>query len=629
MAGTDARGRGMLDSWGAVAVVALVAAAPFLRALSGGFVWDDHVAIESNASVQQPDSWLRFFTHADSVDPYGYVRPLRSMEFALDRALFGAGPFAFHVHSLAWHVAAAVLLLCVLRRLLGPGGAGAAFAATLLWAVHPVQVDPVAWISSRGHVAMGACAFLSVLCALRTDGRDRDLAVSLVAAAVASLYSEAALVLPIAVAALRWTKFSRAPVWPYVAVAAGFLVYRFVVRQTPPDEGPAYVLGGSAVGAIATMSRAFGFYLVETLLPAQSLDWYMTPSSSLADGASLAWLAVHLALVASAVAARARAPQWTIAVAWFYAFLLPVSNWPVFTGAPTAERYMYVALAGPALAVGWALTRGPRGTRTAALVAAAALAASTAQRSLKWRDDDHLWRSVLADHESPLARVQLADAAVVDAIALRDQAATMNDGPERDKRTARADRLLDESLEHAHRAIDDARAFELYAGPHVRWAWQPECLAARACRLLGRDTEALFHAEESIRIGAGGDARPEHACAVTLLALGFAPQAMASMRRARGLGLPREHSGVGDFFVRAAEACEARGLIAAARTGYETAVDATPDGPQRDAARARLDAVSRAARDEAREAAAIASLDEELSRLPRACPSRREPPSRK
>jgi hypothetical protein len=622
MTGTDARGRGMLDSWPAVAFVALAAAATFARSLAGGFVWDDHVAIVSNAAVQKPESWLRFFADAD-VDPYGYVRPLRSMEFALDRALFGDGPFAFHLHSLAWHVAASALVLLVLRRLLGPGGAGAAFAAALFWAVHPVQVDPVAWIASRGHVAMGACSLLAVLGALRTGGRDGWLAASLAAAAVGTLYSESALVLPLAVVVLRWTRFSRAPIWPYVVVAALFLVYRFAVRRAPTETVATYVLGGSAAGAFATMSRAFGFYLVEALVPANSLDWYMTPSSSIVDGAALSWLAVHAALVASAVAARARAPQWTVAVAWFYLFLLPVSNWPVFTGAPTAERYMYAALVGPALAVGWALTRAPRGAWPAALVAAAALTSASVDRISKWRDDDSLWRGILADHESPLARIQLADAAVNRALTLRSDAASMPSGPARDEATARAESSLVEALDHAHRAIDDVRAFELYASPHLRWAWQPECLASRACWLLGRHAEALFHAEESIRVGAGGDARPELTRAFVLLSLGFAPQAAASMRRAQEQGLTRENASVGEFFLRAAEACEARGLTDCARAACESAIAATPDGPRRDEARARLDVLSRAPVDAAREAAEIERLDDELARLPRGCPSRR------
>src|SRR6185295_6775168 len=99
----------------------------------------------------------------------------------------------------------------------------------------------------------------------------------------------------------------------------------------------------SVAGTFATMFRAFGFYVAETLAPAPATDWYMTPSTSLLDVAALGWLAAHAGIVASAFAARRRAPLWTLAVAWFYAFLLPVSNLPgLYVGSPTAERYLYM-----------------------------------------------------------------------------------------------------------------------------------------------------------------------------------------------------------------------------------------------------------------------------------------------
>src|SRR5262249_11406036 len=120
-------------------------------------------------------------------------------------------------HSFLWHAAAAVLLLLVLRRLVGDGRA--ALAAALLWAVHPAQTESVAWISSRGDVAMGACVLASVLFALRSDGADRNLAASLVLAGIAELYKETAVALPVAIAVLRWIRRVRVPVWAYAAVA--------------------------------------------------------------------------------------------------------------------------------------------------------------------------------------------------------------------------------------------------------------------------------------------------------------------------------------------------------------------------------------------------------------------------
>src|SRR5262245_53648199 len=103
MTGSGPRVRGWTDTWRAPALVAVAAALVFLPSLFGGFVWDDHRFIAENPSVVHPTSWLRFLTDAHTIDTlgaHGIVRPLRTLEFAVDYALFGDSPFAFHLHSL-------------------------------------------------------------------------------------------------------------------------------------------------------------------------------------------------------------------------------------------------------------------------------------------------------------------------------------------------------------------------------------------------------------------------------------------------------------------------------------------------------------------------------------------------
>src|SRR6185436_10594422 len=112
----------------------------------------------------------------------------------------------------------------------------------------------------------------------------------------------------------------------------------------------------------------------ESLLPAWTLDWHMTPSTGFADAAVLGWLLVHAALIGSALALHRRAPRWTVAVAWFYVFFGAVANWPYFATIPTAERFMYLSLGGVALALGAGLRREPRAFAPA-LVGAVALGA--------------------------------------------------------------------------------------------------------------------------------------------------------------------------------------------------------------------------------------------------------------
>jgi hypothetical protein len=526
------------------ALAAVVAALVFGRCLGDGFVWDDHRSVVANPTVAGSGPWWRPLTDGAAADPFGYFRPLRTIELRLDRALFGAEPLAFHVHSLLWHAAAAALLVLVLRRLLGDGRA--ALVGALLWAVHPAQVETVAWISCRGDLAMGALVLASILFALRSQGFDRDLAASLACSAIAPLYKETAVALWIVVAALRLARLARAPVWPYVAVAAAYFGYRQGVEAAPFRHTTAFVLGGSTLGTLATTVRAFGFYLCETLLPAQSLDWFLAPSRSFADGAVLAWLAAHAALVATAIAVRRRAPAVTVAVAWFYAFLLPAANWPVFVGIPTTERYLYLSLGGAALAAGCAIRRG---ALVPALVVLGAFAVQCVGRQAMWQSDDALWDAVRMDHESPAAYDRFAKDLRLRALSLRrDSGAT--DDP---SRAARARELLEESLEDAHRSIALRCAFEGTDHERDPRARDAELTASNVCHLLGRDGEALFHADEAIRIDETADEFGHVDRANALLALGHPDEAVAAMRRALEIRPSRAGPDTEAFFARAEE----------------------------------------------------------------------------
>jgi hypothetical protein len=606
----------------------VAAAAAVAPSLCGGFVADDHSSVLENPLVLRPGSATAVLTGAFAPDSFGFTRPLRTIEFASDVALFGDGPLSFRVHSLLWHLVATVTLLFVLRKLIGDPRA--AFVGALLWAVHPAQVEPVAWISARGDVAMGACALLSILFALRSEGWDLSLAASLVAAAAAMLYKETAVVLPLVVAALRWTGLCRARLLPYVGLCASYALWR-VFQPAPFANDPGFVLGGSVAGTFATTTRAIGFYLAETLLPAQSLDWYMSPSTSFADGAVVAWLFVHAALVVSAVTARRRAPLWTVSVAWFYAFLLPAANWPFFIGKPTSERYMYASLAGAALAAGWALVRAPRAAWTAAFVAAAALGVQSFVRARMWVSDDAAFGAVLADHESPGARYYFASVARTKAMDLTRVAVSTPEGPERAETSGRARRLFEESLDHAHRAIDVWRSYDPTSPPKSLILRRFELLASTDCYRVLRPEEALFHAEEAASIRPGLDYYAEYDRALPLLALGYAPQAAAAMKRALESGAAAAGDEIPAFFLRAAARCEADGLFAAAETCCEWAFDSARGDALRREAHERLLAVRkrpRAAGEQAVEAARIRRLDDELSRLRTSCPARTGPASR-
>jgi hypothetical protein len=619
------RRRSWADGWPGAALVVAVVTAVFARSLSGEFVWDDHRFVTENPHVLRPASWLAFLTDAGLADTYGahgIVRPLRTFEFAADHALFGLSPLAFRVHSLLWHLAAALLLLAVLRRLVGDGRV--ALLATLFWAVHPANTEAVAFVSSRGDVAMGACSLAAILFALRSGGFDRNLAISLAVAFVAALYKETAVALPIVVAALRWTKLSRVRVWPYFAVAAAYLAYRAAVKSGDAGHDVTFVLGGSVVGTFATMVRAFGFYVADALLPAEAFDWYLSPSTSFADAAVLGWLAVHLAILATAAALRTRAPRVTLGVAWFYACFAAVANWPVFLGVPTTERFMYLPLAGAAVVFAWALPRAPR---AAGIVIVAAFAIATAERCAMWTSDTALWTAAGASHASPRGEMRRAKLARSEVVALQAKAFALPEGPAREAALGELRSAGEDALGHAHRALDLWYAFELTSQSRNPLVREAELTASNLAYILGRFGEALFHANEAVRIDESADPYGEYDRAMPLLRMGAAPQAIAAMRRAVELGARTPTDELGAFFRDAAAACEERRLFATAESGYAAAVDAAPDGPVREDARARLATLRSSARTpgvDAAERDTLRQFDEALARAALACPARRD-----
>ncbi|MFT5130719.1 MAG: hypothetical protein ACI8W8_004350, partial [Rhodothermales bacterium] len=114
----------------------------YAKALSHDFInLDDPRLIRHNPAIESlsPGSVIAMFVpHRGQT-----FQPMRVLSYAVDRAIFGEGPFGFHLCNVLLHASAAVLLFLVLRALKIPRSP--AFTAALLWAVHPVNVEAVAW----------------------------------------------------------------------------------------------------------------------------------------------------------------------------------------------------------------------------------------------------------------------------------------------------------------------------------------------------------------------------------------------------------------------------------------------------------------------------------------------------
>jgi Flp pilus assembly protein TadD len=413
-----------------VAIVAVILIA-FGRIVSHGWVnFDDPIHVTENPAFF-PLSWRelgRFW-----VRPYEHLYvPASYMLFAAEgmasRWLHGDGPMAhprpglFHTVSLALHVAASLLVLRILRRFTTPPWA--AFAGGLVFALHPLQVESVAWIAEQRGLLAALFSLLAVDQFLEWTERTTDrsparatYALATGALVVALLAKPSAVVTPLLAFALAshgrktpWPVLVRALApWAVLAVAAAVCT-RFV---QPADLTRAHV---SLLARPLIAGDTIAFYAGKLLVPMNLCVVYgRTPQATLAD--PYAPVTAGLVAIASAwVLLLPRGREWRLPLALFVIPLLPVLGFIDFVyqnNSTVADRYMYLALLGPAMAVAMAIDRlqavknarpGGSPPLAAGILGALLCLLLTWQQVALWRDSLTLFtHSLKSGHESSVA----------------------------------------------------------------------------------------------------------------------------------------------------------------------------------------------------------------------------------
>src|SRR5262249_19763749 len=129
-------------------------------ALHGDFIWDDDAYVTENTTLRSVDGLRRIWLEPRSLPQY---YPLVHTTFWVEYHLWGLAPFGYHLVNVLLHAFNA-LLLWLVARALGIPGAGVAAA---LFALHPVEVESVAWITERKNVLSGAFYLSALLAYLR------------------------------------------------------------------------------------------------------------------------------------------------------------------------------------------------------------------------------------------------------------------------------------------------------------------------------------------------------------------------------------------------------------------------------------------------------------------------------
>jgi tetratricopeptide (TPR) repeat protein len=398
----------------------LVASATFIAfvpSLHNGFVnWDDDRSIMLN-----PDAHGVNARHIAKVFTSTYLNhylPVTMLSFMGEYSLFKADPAGYHWTNLLLHVVNALLLLGLIVALSGRYSVG--LLTALLFAVHPLSVESVAWIAERKGVLSATFYFISLLSYVRykKNGR-RAYFIMCMGSFVLSLLSKSmAVSLPFVLLLMDYLmgrkidKKNLLEKMPFFILSAIFLCSAYFSKQDPMNQGPHYTLVQSILGPAYNIC----FYLVKTIFPVHLCALYSTGEHDAGLTVKMALSAILLCGIAILVYRSRRSSKIVVFSALFFLVtLLPVLQ-IVSSGGWTnvADRYTYVPLIGVyfLIATGYSLlfkkaSENNATVRTAKVIGSMAiivlLSCMTYNRCGVWHDGFTLWNDVIKTDPSAVA----------------------------------------------------------------------------------------------------------------------------------------------------------------------------------------------------------------------------------
>ena len=419
-------------------MIAFATIAAFLPSLRNGFVnFDDDRLLIHNPYLKLPLGeklpWMWSTTFL------GHYQPFTWLSLAIDYAAAGLAPFAYHLDSLLWHTAAALLLYSVLVDLLvraeSPAASDAsglrvcAAAGALFWSIHPLRVESVAWVAERRDpislvfLLLALRAYLHAVDRVRSPQqarRGRAIAcVWLIASLLAKAWGMTFFVTLIAIDVypLRRLPLDRSAltdrryraIWrekiPFALIGCVAGAVAWFAQHREPDT---MVTAAAWPWSARLLQASYGlcFYVWKTLWPAHLAVLYARPDPSqpwpLAFYGSAVIVAAAVVLI---VWSARRHPAIAMASLVYVATVAPVLGLAQSGPQLVADRYTYASsLPFSALLAGALFTR-PRGwPRTAARTLAAAvlvaLAPVTWSATMVWHDSVRLWGHALATGQS-------------------------------------------------------------------------------------------------------------------------------------------------------------------------------------------------------------------------------------
>ncbi len=425
--------------------LALAIALPYARALPGPFVFDDVSAIVANETIHSLHPLGRVLAQPPDLTISG--RPLAALSLALNWAAGGLDPRGYRLANGLLHWLAALLVFGVTRRTLGSPrlgprfGAharGFAFAAALLFAVHPLASEVVCYVTARTESLMAVCYLGALYCAIRArdSARPRGWVAGAIASSALGMGAKEVMVsAPLVIAlhdAVFWGRAEggarrvRIATWSGLALSWGVLAH--LVLQAPRAQSAGFEHWVTPLAYLANQCRVLPHYLWLVVVPDPLILDYGNPDP-LAPAEVWPGFALLAGLFALSVYALRRWPAAGCVGVACFAILAPSSSVVPIASEVGADRRMYLPLAA-LIALGVTVTRPWLARANArwlgpvlAGVLALALGARSFARAGDYESAVELWRAdVEAQPMNRRAHYNLAKALEAEGRATESQA---------------------------------------------------------------------------------------------------------------------------------------------------------------------------------------------------------------
>jgi len=394
-------------------LIAFAAFLAYLPSINGKFIWDDNLLIIENTITKAPDGLFRFWC---STEPFDYW-PVTNTTFWIEWRLWGMNSTGYHVTNLILHIITSLLIWIILRKLSIPG----AFLAAMIFTVHPINVESVAWIAERKDMLAMLFFILSIHCYLQAEtqpssqkhqyrlGVDFWYGLSLAGFVLGMLSKGSVAVLPVLLLGIIWwrrgvTKWDLVGTTPFFVAAVAFTEVNIWFQTHGTGE---VIRTASFAERLLGAGGVVWFYLYKALLPFDLSfvyrQWHIQAVNP------LWWLPFLAALIVTAVLWRYR-EGWSrpLLFAWgfFCVGLVPVMGFAdtyFMKYSLVADHYQHIALVGviTLAAAGWSVWHqrargaGHLSAIVLAILAVGALTFLTWRQSGLYRDELTLYKDIL------------------------------------------------------------------------------------------------------------------------------------------------------------------------------------------------------------------------------------------